>query len=197
MELSISQTPRPRFSSASPRFSAASHHHHRTSVHLTGKLLIRSKDAAFTSLSSSCMRLKLVSTNYRKISIRVGAAGSDPVLDRISRFQNACWRFLRPHTIRGTALGSTGENSSSLEGERGVLVVVVAQLLRGNEVIIKIAALAERVEFSLTHALFSLGMLFAGSLSCQTYCNGDLLVLPFLMRARALVWQEGGRRFLF
>lgn len=38
---------------------------------------------------------------------QVGAAGSDPVLDRIARFQNACWRFLRPHTIRGTALGST------------------------------------------------------------------------------------------
>ncbi|KAH0934118.1 hypothetical protein HID58_011235 [Brassica napus] len=107
MELSISQSPRLRFSSASPRFSAASHHHHRPSVHLAGRLLTRHKDDAFTSLSSSCMRLKLVSTNYRKISIRVGAAGSDPILDRISRFQNACWRFLRPHTIRGTALGST------------------------------------------------------------------------------------------
>ncbi|KAF3509735.1 hypothetical protein F2Q69_00007797 [Brassica cretica] len=35
--------------------------------------------------------------------------------------------------------------------------------LRGNEVIIKVAALAERGEFSLTHELFSLGM-FAGKL---------------------------------
>ncbi|XP_056842374.1 homogentisate solanesyltransferase, chloroplastic-like [Raphanus sativus] len=110
MELSISQSPRLRFSSVSPRFSAA-FNHHRPSLHLAGKLISRHKDAAFTSLSSSCMRSKLVSTNFRKISIRacsqVGAAGSDPVLDRISRFQNACWRFLRPHTIRGTALGST------------------------------------------------------------------------------------------
>ncbi|CAN7050503.1 unnamed protein product [Brassica oleracea var. botrytis] len=111
MELSISHSPCLRFSSSSPRFLAASSHHYRPSVHLAGKLLSRSKDADFTSLSSSCMRSKFVSTNYRKISIRassqVGAAGSDPVLDRLARFQNACWRFLRPHTIRGTALGST------------------------------------------------------------------------------------------
>ncbi|KAF8075576.1 hypothetical protein N665_1079s0002 [Sinapis alba] len=110
MELSISQSPCLRFSHVSPRFLAASHHH-RPSVHLSRKLLTLPRDAAFTSLSSSCMRSKLVSTSYRKISIRAcsqaGAAGSDPVLDRISRFQNACWRFLRPHTIRGTALGST------------------------------------------------------------------------------------------
>ncbi|CAA7016156.1 unnamed protein product [Microthlaspi erraticum] len=110
MELSISQSPRLRFS---PRFLAASHHHHHHhhSSHLAGKFISRSTDVAFTSLSTSRMRSKFVSTNYRKISIRacsqVGAAGSDPVLDKIARFQNACWRFLRPHTIRGTALGST------------------------------------------------------------------------------------------
>ncbi|KAL6273220.1 hypothetical protein ACE6H2_023912 [Prunus campanulata] len=38
---------------------------------------------------------------------QVEAAGSDPVLTRISDFKDACWRFLRPHTIRGTVLGST------------------------------------------------------------------------------------------
>ncbi|PON82414.1 Prenyltransferase [Trema orientale] len=40
---------------------------------------------------------------------QVGAAGSDsdPVLKKVSDFRDACWRFLRPHTIRGTALGST------------------------------------------------------------------------------------------
>ncbi|PRQ44317.1 putative homogentisate solanesyltransferase [Rosa chinensis] len=35
------------------------------------------------------------------------AAGPDPVLAKVSDFKDACWRFLRPHTIRGTALGST------------------------------------------------------------------------------------------
>ncbi|XP_009798414.1 homogentisate solanesyltransferase, chloroplastic [Nicotiana tabacum] len=47
---------------------------------------------------------------YRHISIRacsqVGTAGSEPVLDKLSQFKDAFWRFLRPHTIRGTALGS-------------------------------------------------------------------------------------------
>ncbi|XP_027069415.1 homogentisate solanesyltransferase, chloroplastic isoform X1 [Coffea eugenioides] len=37
----------------------------------------------------------------------VGTAGSsDPFLSKVSQFKDAFWRFLRPHTIRGTALGS-------------------------------------------------------------------------------------------
>ncbi|KAL5141830.1 Homogentisate solanesyltransferase, chloroplastic [Glycine soja] len=37
----------------------------------------------------------------------VGAAGSDrPLAERLLDLKDACWRFLRPHTIRGTALGS-------------------------------------------------------------------------------------------
>ncbi|KAL6336961.1 hypothetical protein AAG906_036275 [Vitis piasezkii] len=51
------------------------------------------------------------STHFRRFSIwastQVGAAGSDPPLNKFSVFKDACWRFLRPHTIRGTALGST------------------------------------------------------------------------------------------
>ncbi|PWA79187.1 hypothetical protein CTI12_AA207460 [Artemisia annua] len=37
---------------------------------------------------------------------QVGAAGSDPSLNKVADFKDAFWRFLRPHTIRGTALGS-------------------------------------------------------------------------------------------
>ncbi|KAK4281771.1 hypothetical protein QN277_013226 [Acacia crassicarpa] len=38
---------------------------------------------------------------------QAGAAEPDhPIADRVSAFKDACWRFLRPHTIRGTALGS-------------------------------------------------------------------------------------------
>ncbi|MCD9644737.1 hypothetical protein HAX54_033159 [Datura stramonium] len=48
--------------------------------------------------------------NYRHSPIRacsqVGTAGSDPLLNKFSQFKDAFWRFLRPHTIRGTALGS-------------------------------------------------------------------------------------------
>nr|AKM76560.1 AT3G11945-like protein [Erodium foetidum] len=54
---------------------------------------------------------KPVSTgHYRPNIIRactqVGASGSEPIINKVSDFRDACWRFLRPHTIRGTALGS-------------------------------------------------------------------------------------------
>ncbi|GAA0151739.1 transferase [Lithospermum erythrorhizon] len=39
-------------------------------------------------------------------SSQVDGAGSDPFLNKVSLFKDAFWRFLRPHTIRGTALGS-------------------------------------------------------------------------------------------
>ncbi|KAI5019739.1 hypothetical protein ZWY2020_044627 [Hordeum vulgare] len=35
------------------------------------------------------------------------AAGPAPLLKALSNLKDSCWRFLRPHTIRGTALGST------------------------------------------------------------------------------------------
>lgn len=38
---------------------------------------------------------------------QIGAAGSDSIPNKISDFKDTCWRFLRPHTIRGTALGSS------------------------------------------------------------------------------------------
>ncbi|XP_048426416.1 homogentisate solanesyltransferase, chloroplastic-like [Pyrus x bretschneideri] len=37
---------------------------------------------------------------------QVGAAESDPVLTKVSDFKDACWRFMRPHTVHGTVLGS-------------------------------------------------------------------------------------------
>lgn len=59
---------------------------------------------AFSSTTSTAK-------NRRRFSIwacsEVGAAGSsDPLLSKVSQFKDAFWRFLRPHTIRGTALGS-------------------------------------------------------------------------------------------
>ncbi|KAK9153344.1 hypothetical protein Sjap_000824 [Stephania japonica] len=41
-----------------------------------------------------------------RASTRIGASGSEPVFQKISEFRDAFWRFLRPHTIRGTTLGS-------------------------------------------------------------------------------------------
>lgn len=61
-----------------------------------------------TSFSAHVSKLK---RQCKPISIRacseVGAAGSDrPFADKVLDFKDAFWRFLRPHTIRGTALGS-------------------------------------------------------------------------------------------
>ncbi|KAL0339513.1 UNVERIFIED_CONTAM: Homogentisate solanesyltransferase, chloroplastic [Sesamum radiatum] len=52
----------------------------------------------------------LSTTTYTRHSIwacsKVDAAGTDPLLNKVSQFRDAFWRFLRPHTIRGTTLGS-------------------------------------------------------------------------------------------
>ncbi|XP_010519997.1 PREDICTED: homogentisate solanesyltransferase, chloroplastic [Tarenaya hassleriana] len=107
MELSISQSSCIRFSAMAKHSSA---YHHQPPLHLAGKPFSCPKNVGLVNLSTPRMWSKPVPINCRKISIRacsqVGAAGSDPVLNRIARFQDACWRFLRPHTIRGTALGS-------------------------------------------------------------------------------------------
>ncbi|CAN8269432.1 unnamed protein product [Cochlearia groenlandica] len=143
MELSISQSPCLRRSSVLlPRCLSSSsclhHHHHHHHQHLDGKLLRHSRDVGFTSLSSSRIGSKLVSTTNRHISIKassqVSAAGSDPILDRnrIALFQNACWRFLRPHTIRGTALGSTALVARALiENTRLIKWSLVLKALSG------------------------------------------------------------------
>ncbi|CAO2822094.1 unnamed protein product [Amaranthus hypochondriacus] len=61
--------------------------------------------------SSNCRLPGITITSSRsRFSIRAcaqaGSAGSDPAVDKVSEFRDAIWRFLRPHTIRGTALGS-------------------------------------------------------------------------------------------
>ncbi|XP_058204796.1 homogentisate solanesyltransferase, chloroplastic isoform X1 [Rhododendron vialii] len=71
-----------------------------------------SKNYSLADLCSlrSCSRTGPKS-HHKRLSIwassQSGAAGSDSVLNKVSEFKNAFWRFLRPHTIRGTALGST------------------------------------------------------------------------------------------
>nr|AKM76565.1 AT3G11945-like protein [Geranium incanum] len=44
--------------------------------------------------------------NFIRACTQVGASEPDPIINKVSDFRDACWRFLRPHTIRGTALGS-------------------------------------------------------------------------------------------
>ncbi|PKA52518.1 putative homogentisate phytyltransferase 2, chloroplastic [Apostasia shenzhenica] len=62
--------------------------------------------------SSRCRELSLVAERRRapRFGIwacsQVGAAVSSSLLKNLFDFRDSCWRFLRPHTIRGTALGS-------------------------------------------------------------------------------------------
>ncbi|KMS98774.1 hypothetical protein BVRB_3g068510 [Beta vulgaris subsp. vulgaris] len=65
-----------------------------------------------SSLRLRCYKLPsiTISNSPTRFSIRAcaqaGAAGSDPVISKVTEFRDAFWRFLRPHTIRGTTLGS-------------------------------------------------------------------------------------------
>ncbi|KAJ7975943.1 Homogentisate solanesyltransferase, chloroplastic [Quillaja saponaria] len=92
----------------------------RATSRASGLLLRLSRNLHPIGLYNNRLYSKPVSKRrQRPNSIRactqVGDAGSDnPILDRISDFKDTCWRFLRPHTIRGTALGSVALVSRAL-----------------------------------------------------------------------------------
>ncbi|PIN20424.1 homogentisate solanesyltransferase [Handroanthus impetiginosus] len=71
-----------------------------------------SKNLPYSSGFHTCKfsSTRLSTTSHSRLSIsacsKVGAAGSDPLLNKVFQFRDAFWRFLRPHTIRGTTLGS-------------------------------------------------------------------------------------------
>ncbi|CAL8170098.1 unnamed protein product [Prunus armeniaca] len=113
MELSFAPSSSPRFPALTP--------HCKTSSSFPSTFVKPTSKPPFASLSKCTQNLysiglyrsskSLPNCQKRRNSIwacsKVEAAGSDPVLTRISDFKDACWRFLRPHTIRGTVLGST------------------------------------------------------------------------------------------
>ncbi|VVA15293.1 PREDICTED: homogentisate [Prunus dulcis] len=113
MELSFAPSSSPRFPALTP--------HCKTFSSFPSTFVKPTSKSPFASLSKCTQNLysiglyrsskSLPNCQKRRNSIwacsQVEAAGSDPVLTRISDFKDACWRFLRPHTIRGTVLGST------------------------------------------------------------------------------------------
>ncbi|XP_021804465.1 homogentisate solanesyltransferase, chloroplastic [Prunus avium] len=113
MELSFAPSSSPRFPALTP--------YCKTSSSFPSTFVKPTSKPPFASLSKCTQNLysiglyrsskSLPNCQKRRNSIwarsQVEAAGSDPVLTRISDFKDACWRFLRPHTIRGTVLGST------------------------------------------------------------------------------------------
>lgn len=57
--------------------------------------------------ANSCFYYTYMNVDSGQACSQIGATGSDPLLKTVLDFKDAVWRFLRPHTIRGTALGST------------------------------------------------------------------------------------------
>ncbi|XVF07450.1 hypothetical protein REPUB_Repub06bG0139700 [Reevesia pubescens] len=112
MELSLSSI---GISAINPHCKASSCHPKPIHIKLNAKLFDLSskcfKNGVSVGLYSHRSCSKPVPTRqFKRNSIwacsQVGAAGSDSMLNKIYTFKDACWRFLRPHTIRGTALGS-------------------------------------------------------------------------------------------
>ncbi|CAL1370882.1 unnamed protein product [Linum trigynum] len=96
--------------------------HSSASYHLQTKIPIKPKCLPGLLLRGSKLSIPPRLGSQRNCSQRVASrarrsnsiwacsqvgAGSDHVVTKFSNFKDACWRFLRPHTIRGTALGST------------------------------------------------------------------------------------------
>nr|AKM76575.1 AT3G11945-like protein [Pelargonium dichondrifolium] len=112
MELSYFPSSSLQISSATPSYKLS-----RLQANTTINITCKSSELSLKcsqflpSIHSGRSNSKLVpNRHYRRNFIwactQVGAAGSDPMINKVSDFRDACWRFLRPHTIRGTALGS-------------------------------------------------------------------------------------------
>ncbi|MFS8004841.1 putative homogentisate solanesyltransferase [Helianthus anomalus] len=118
MELSLS--------SSSLRLYATSSRYTKPPIHPKCNLC----NSLFNTSSSSSSTLRINSfTTTRTSSLiptkhpnkfpitacsQAGAAESNPPLNKVADFKDAFWRFLRPHTIRGTALGSVSLVSRAL-----------------------------------------------------------------------------------
>ncbi|KAK1429224.1 hypothetical protein QVD17_11430 [Tagetes erecta] len=108
MELSLS-------SSSSSPYVVASSHYTKSSINPKCKFFNTLFNTHSTLTTNVFTTTRTISTRVshkhtKTISItacsQVGAAASDPPSDKVADFRDAFWRFLRPHTIRGTALGS-------------------------------------------------------------------------------------------
>ncbi|KAJ0982736.1 hypothetical protein J5N97_010991 [Dioscorea zingiberensis] len=88
--------------SHSPHFLPPCHHSLTSSISSLRAPVLRLNARPITStfLHSSSRGFVI------RASSQVGASGSDPLLEKLSSVKDSFWRFLRPHTIRGTALGS-------------------------------------------------------------------------------------------
>ncbi|KAJ3674609.1 hypothetical protein LUZ60_005225 [Juncus effusus] len=93
-------------------FTPSQFGHSSVKVNSSNKLSANSTLSFSSSLNSVCYsnghsnQRRRISSFKIQASSQAGAAGPAPLSGKISEFRDKCWRFLRPHTIRGTALGS-------------------------------------------------------------------------------------------
>ncbi|CAM0954208.1 unnamed protein product [Alopecurus aequalis] len=74
----------------------------------SASLLFPSASARFTHCPRApCSAARQRRRDTVRACSQAGAAGPAPLLKTLADLKDSCWRFLRPHTIRGTALGST------------------------------------------------------------------------------------------
>nr|XP_043636490.1 homogentisate solanesyltransferase, chloroplastic [Erigeron canadensis] len=116
MELSLSPSSLRLHLATSSSSSSSSHYntYSPTIVNTTktynqfNKIFLRTSLFYTTTKTSSSRLLSNKRPNQFciKACSQVGAAGSEPAVNKFEAFRDAFWRFLRPHTIRGTALGS-------------------------------------------------------------------------------------------
>ncbi|KAK8460709.1 hypothetical protein SEVIR_2G377000v4 [Setaria viridis] len=103
----------PPLPSRAPSFLAAPAIHSGRPPRLVGP--VRSASPLLSSASAGCFPRAprapcSAARERRRDSVRTfsqaDAAGPAPLSKTLSDLKDSCWRFLRPHTIRGTALGS-------------------------------------------------------------------------------------------
>ncbi|KAL8136274.1 hypothetical protein AgCh_010749 [Apium graveolens] len=106
MELSVQTHLSSPLSSSSRTHFLYKHHPTIKPNSLLFKSSTNSSSIQFFKSCSTTAFKRQNKTLFIRACTQVGAASSGPASNKISEFADAFWRFLRPHTIRGTALGS-------------------------------------------------------------------------------------------
>ncbi|XP_056158941.1 homogentisate solanesyltransferase, chloroplastic isoform X4 [Syzygium oleosum] len=193
MELSVSPSSSLRIPAISPLRSSASSH--RRDVRGGGKPTCPCSAGPYFKLSQSSPSLRASGPKSRsrpaprrysgknliRACARVGAAGSDPISSKVSDFKDACWRFLRPHTIRGTALGSL-VNKPYLPIAAGDLSIQHAWLLVIFFAVTGLSIVASNFGSFIT-SLYSLGLFLGTIYSVPPFRMKRFPVAAFLIIA--------------
>lgn len=101
-----------------PPGTAAPHHRHRDAPHAqahhsTPLRPCRPPQRAATVTASAAAQVRTATMTARN-TLATQAGGEQPLAAKATSFLDAFWKFLRPHTIRGTILGATAVTARAL-----------------------------------------------------------------------------------